>query len=53
MAVAHHDDRQGLRVQSLTPLLHRQLGVVMRQDKILSKGIGEMMRLLREVQFTV
>ena len=53
MAVAHHDDRQGLRVQSLTPLLHRQLGVVMRQDKILSKGIGEMLRLLREVQFTV
>lgn len=47
MAVAHHDDRQGLRVQSLTPLLHRQLGVVMRQDKILSKGIGEMLRLLR------
>ena len=53
MAVAHHDDRQGLRVQSLTPVLHRQLGVVMRQDKILSKGIGEMLRLLREVQFTV
>lgn len=47
MAVAHHDDRQGLRVQSLTPVLHRQLGVVMRQDKILSKGIGEMLRLLR------
>lgn len=53
MAVVHQDDRQGLRVQSLTPVLHRQLGVVMRQDKILSKGIGEMLRLLREGQLSV
>ncbi|TCW18121.1 hypothetical protein EDF73_101787 [Raoultella sp. BIGb0138] len=39
--------------QSLTPLLHRQPGVVMRQDKILSKGIGEMLRQLGDMELTV
>lgn len=53
MAVEQPEDRHGLFVQSLTPGLHRQLGVVMRQDKILSKGIGEMLRLLRGVRFPV
>ncbi|MGE0968768.1 LysR family transcriptional regulator (plasmid) [Klebsiella sp. WOUb02] len=47
MAVEHTEDRRGLSVHSLTPYLHRRLGVVMRQDKILSKGIAEMLRLLR------
>lgn len=53
MAVEQPEDRHGLSVQSLTPSLHRQLGVVMRQDKILSKGIGEILRLLRGVRFPV
>lgn len=46
MAVAHPQDRVGLKVQSLSPLLYRQLGVVMRQDKIISKGMAEVLRLL-------
>ena len=53
MAVERPEDRHGLSVQSLTPGLHRQLGVVLRQDKILSKGIAEMLRLLRGVRFPV
>lgn len=48
MAVEHPADREGLNVRSLTPVLHRQLGIVMRQDKILSKGISEVIRLLRQ-----
>ncbi|VUS61125.1 LysR family transcriptional regulator [Klebsiella spallanzanii] len=49
MAVEHPHDRIGLTVQSLTPLLHRQLGIIMRQDKIISKGIAEILRLLHQV----
>lgn len=48
MAVENVVDREGLCVRSLNPILHRQLGIVMRQDKILSKGISEVIRLLRE-----
>lgn len=48
-AVEHEQDRIGLNVQSLTPLLYRQLGIVMRQDKIISKGIAELLRLLSRV----
>ena len=48
MAVETVADREGLSVRSLNPILHRQLGIVMRQDKILSKGISEVIRLLRE-----
>lgn len=48
MAVETVADREGLSVRSLNPVLHRQLGIVMRQDKILSKGISEVIRLLRE-----
>lgn len=48
VAVENVADREGLSVRSLNPVLHRQLGIVMRQDKILSKGISEVIRLLRE-----
>lgn len=48
MAVENVADREGLSVRSLNPVLHRQLGIVMRQDKILNKGISEVIRLLRE-----
>lgn len=50
MAVNCAEDRQGLCVRSLTPVLHRQLAIVMRQDKILSKGIGEIIRLLQAAE---
>lgn len=47
MAVEQVADREGLDIRSLTPVLQRQLAVVMRQDKILSKGIVGIIRLLR------
>jgi DNA-binding transcriptional LysR family regulator len=50
MAVEQASDREGLCVQSLTPVLHRQLAIVMRQDKILSKGISGIIRLLQKVE---
>ena len=50
MAVACAQDRQGLCVQSLTPLLQRQLAIVMRQDKILSRGMSEIIRLLQTTE---
>lgn len=50
MAVEHPHDRTGLNIQSLTPLLHRQLGIIMRQDKIISKGIAEILRLLQKLE---
>jgi DNA-binding transcriptional LysR family regulator len=46
MSVADAQDSEGLAVYSLTPVLHRQLAVVMRPDKILSKGMAEIIRLL-------
>lgn len=48
MAVEQVADREGLSVLSLTPVLHRQLAIVMRQDKILSKGISGLIRLLQQ-----
>ncbi|WP_369049834.1 LysR family transcriptional regulator [Klebsiella aerogenes] len=50
MAVAAEDDRTGIRVQSLSPRLYRQLGVVMRQDKVINKGIAEMLRLPHQLK---
>ncbi|MCG1032197.1 LysR family transcriptional regulator [Bacillus amyloliquefaciens] len=50
MAVACAQDRQGLCVQSLTPVLQRQLAIVMRQDKILSRGMSEIIRLLQTAE---
>ena len=48
MAVEQKADREGLCVSSLSPVLQRQLAVVMRQDKILSKGIAGIIRLLQK-----
>lgn len=47
MAVKQVADRDGLCVMSLTPVLQRRLAVVMRQDKILSKGIAGIIRILQ------
>lgn len=48
MAVARRYDSEGLHVQSLSLQLYRQLGVVLRQDNIRSKGIAEIIRLLQQ-----
>lgn len=48
MAVKQASDREGLDVQSLTPVLQRRLAVVMRQDRVLSKGIAGVIRMLRD-----
>ncbi|EKS6729328.1 LysR family transcriptional regulator [Enterobacter mori] len=48
MAVEQKADREGLCVSSLSPVLQRQLAVVMRQDKILSKGISCIIRILQQ-----
>lgn len=48
MAVAHPDDRKGLNVRSLNPLLQRRLAIVIRQDKILSRGIGTIIHMLQK-----
>lgn len=47
MAVTTPDDRKGLKVCSLQPALYRQLALVMRADKILSKGLTEVLRLFK------
>ena len=47
MAVEQKEDRCGLTVHSLAPPLYRQLAIVMRQDKIITKGMTEMLRLLQ------
>lgn len=48
MAVKQASDREGLDVQSLTPVLQRRLAVVMRQDRVLSKGIAGVIRMLHD-----
>ena len=50
MAVEQAEDRYGLTVHSLAPSLYRQLAVVMRQDKVITKGMAEMLRLLQAVR---
>ncbi|MFH8136043.1 LysR family transcriptional regulator [Pantoea osteomyelitidis] len=49
MSVTADADRAGLRVDSLTPALHRTLGTVMRQDKIINRGMTEIMNALRQM----
>lgn len=48
MSVAHPVDRTGLNVRSLNPVLQRQLAIVIRQDKILSRGIGTIIHMLQK-----
>lgn len=50
MAVEQAEDHYGLTVHSLAPSLYRQLAVVMRQDKVITKGMAEMLRLLQAVR---
>ena len=45
VSAAHH--RRGLRVETLTPPLSRTLGVVLRQDKPLSKALQQVLDALQ------
>lgn len=46
MSVEEESDRPGLRLFPLMPPLNRTLGTVMRQDKVLSRGMREVLTLL-------
>lgn len=47
MSVATIEDRQGLSLYSMTPPLHRSLGIVMREDRVISRGMSEVLSELR------
>jgi len=46
MSVACIEERSGLDLYSVTPSLHRTLGTVMREDRIVSRGINEVLKNL-------
>lgn len=46
MSVAGMEESQGLSLYSVTPSLHRTLGTVMREDRIVSRGISEVLKRL-------
>lgn len=46
MSVACPAERQGLSIYSMAPSLHRTLGTVMREDRIVSRGINEVLKRL-------
>ncbi|MEJ8322152.1 LysR family transcriptional regulator [Kosakonia sacchari] len=52
VAVQAEEDRQGLRVQSVQPPLQRQLALVMRQDKVVSRGMREVLNGLQQAGIT-
>lgn len=47
MSVTTIEERQGLSLYSMTPPLHRSLGIVMREDRIISRGMSEVLNELR------
>ncbi|MFV9670227.1 LysR family transcriptional regulator [Pantoea graminicola] len=46
MSVASIEERSGLDIYPVTPSLHRTLGAVMREDRIVSRGINEVLKSL-------
>lgn len=46
MAVAAHEEREGLSVYTMEPPLHRMIGTVMGEDRMISRGINEILRRL-------
>lgn len=48
MALAREEDRVGLSVFSLQPTLRRSLGIVMRHDRIVSRGMTAVLERLRQ-----
>jgi len=47
MSVTTMEDRRGLSLCSMTPPLHRSLGIVMREDRVISRGMSEILSELR------
>ena len=47
MSVANIEERQGLSLYSVTPSLHRTLGTVMREDRIVSRGMSVILKRLQ------
>jgi DNA-binding transcriptional LysR family regulator len=47
MAVASQHHRRGLQVRPLTPMLTRTLGIVLRQDKPVSKALRQVIEVLQ------
>lgn len=48
MSVECMAEKQGLSVYSMAPLLYRTLGTVMREDRIISRGINEVLKRLND-----
>ncbi|MEM6052110.1 LysR family transcriptional regulator [Erwinia sp. P7711] len=46
MSVADLEEREGLSLSSMTPSLCRTLGTVMREDRIISRGMNEVLSTL-------
>ncbi|MEM6162285.1 LysR family transcriptional regulator [Erwinia sp. P6884] len=49
MSVASMGERKGLSLYSMTPPLYRTLGTVMREDRILSRGMNEVLNELVKI----
>jgi DNA-binding transcriptional LysR family regulator len=47
IAVANEQRQKQLRVRSLSPRLHRKLGIVRRRDKPIDRGLGEVIGALQ------
>ena len=46
MSVESPEERRGVSVYSMAPALHRTLGTVIREDRIMSRGIKEVLKRL-------
>lgn len=53
MSVSRPEDGNGLAVHSLAPVLHRSLGLVMRQDKVVNRGMREVIQRIQSLAATV
>lgn len=52
VAVQADEDKQGLRVQALEPPLQRTLALVMRQDKVVNRGMKAVLNSLKQAGIT-
>lgn len=50
MAVTQAEDCEGLHVESLEPALHRTLGLIMRQDKVVNRAMREVIHSIQAMQ---
>lgn len=49
MSVAQEEDCTGLTVQPLVPALHRTLGLIMRQDKVVNRAMREVIHSIQAI----